>query len=386
MESSVDRLCQSASDATGLSDFGDDCFREPLEIFLCSGAEEGQLTDIGAAAMEGMALGNLVHRLKVVDWHTQHPEINQPIEKPIFLIGLPRTGTTALSHLLSVDPANRSLLSWEATDAVPPSTADWRNDPRFIAAEQAPNMLDLINPKFKTIHFDPVDMPVECATLLGQTFMSLHLATTFHVPSYMDALWDFENTKAYEFHKQILQVLQSGYGGQWQLKSPVHLIDPWALNEVYPDARFVLTHRDPVKVVASVCSLVETLAGTWTDADWRTYIQTTWPEVIARLLDNQLAFRDELEKSGRGDAFIDISYSEFVANPLPQVEQMYDALDMEFSTAARAAMVQHTEVHKKDRFGSHSYGLEEWGLSDGELRERFAPYLNRYDDFLQSGK
>jgi Sulfotransferase family len=253
----VDALCEAATAATGLDDFGDPAFRAPLELFLRSGETDGRLTAIGDAALEGMALGNLVNRLRVVDWHSQNPAAGSTaVERPIFLIGLPRTGTTALSHLLSVDPDNRSLLNWEAVDSVPPPTRDWRNDPRFLAALEAPDMLDMINPEFKTIHHDPVDMPVECAVLLGQSFMSLHLTTTFNLPSYMDALFDLDHTPAYEYHRLVLQLLQSANPGRWQLKSPVHLVDPWALAATYPDARFVLTHRDPVQIVASVCSLL----------------------------------------------------------------------------------------------------------------------------------
>ena len=231
MSTDVDALLAQASQlANGLSDFGDPSFREGLEVFLESAKTEGQLTDIGIAAAEGMALGNLVNRLNVVEWHRTHPDLaSTPVESPIFLIGLPRTGTTALSHLLSVDPGNRSLLGWEINESVPPPTTDsYRSDPRFVAAMEAPDMLGMINPEFKTIHHDPPDMPLECATVLGQHFSSLHLSTTFNLPSYMDWVCANDHTQAYEWHKAVLQVLQSECPGQWQLKSPVHLIDPFA--------------------------------------------------------------------------------------------------------------------------------------------------------------
>ncbi|MTA41826.1 MAG: sulfotransferase, partial [Actinobacteria bacterium] len=269
MTTAVDPLLAQASELTGgLADFGDGSFRDGLEIFLQSGANEGQLTEIGKAALEGMALSNLVNRLNVVEWHRTHPALaTSRIDSPIFLIGLPRTGTTALSHLLSVDPANRSLLGWEINQSVPPpTTATYRTDPRFVAAMEAPDMLGMINPEFKAIHHDPPNMPLECATVLGQHFSSLHLSTTFNLPSYMDWIRTNDHTQAYEWHRTVLQVLQSQCPGQWQLKSPVHLIDPSAIAAVYPDARFVLTHRDPVNVIASVCSLVRSLAGTFTSA------------------------------------------------------------------------------------------------------------------------
>lgn len=381
----IDRLLDAASTATGgLDDFGDPSFRVGLQRFMDSGLDEGHLTEIGAAALEGMAIGNLITRLRVLDWHASHPELRDTvIERPIFLIGLPRTGTTALSHLLSVDPANRSLLQWEVNDPVPPASRDWRNDPRFLAAMDAPNALDLLNPEFKSIHHDPMDMPVECATLLGQHFMSLHLPTTFCLPTYMTELFDTDHTAAYEYHRSVLQVMQSGWSGRWQLKSPVHLVDPWALAAVYPDARFVLTHRDPLTVIASVCSLVKSLSGTWTDHDWTDYIRTTWPEVVATLLDDQNAFRDELTAAGRGDAFVDVAYRDLVSDPIATVGSIYDALGETLTDSAVEAMTRHTAEHRKDRFGAHRYSLSDWDLDPGALTERCEPYLTRYAEFLE---
>jgi hypothetical protein len=306
------------------------------------------------------------------------------VESPIFLIGLPRTGTTALSHLLSVDPGNRSLLGWEINESVPPPRTDsYRSDPRFVAAMEAPDMLSMINPEFKAIHHDPPNMPLECATVLGQHFSSLHLSTTFNLPSYMDWVCANDHTQAYEWHKAVLQVLQSECPGQWQLKSPVHLIDPFALAEVYPDARFVLTHRDPVNVIASACNLVRVLAGTFTDVDWTAYIRETWPEIIGTLLDNQNAFRDSQIAAGRADAFVDLAYSDLVADPISTIGALYEQLGETFTPQAEQAMRAHSAEHKKDRFGSHSYSLEEWGLDRDELTERVQPYLTRYADFLE---
>lgn len=386
MTDDIDRLLSRASDQTGgLTDFGDPSFREGLEIFLTSASTEGRLTEIGLAAAEGMAIDNLVNRLQVTEWHRTHPELAETeIRSPIILIGLPRTGTTALSHLLSADPANRSLLGWEIRESVPPpTTATYRTDPRFIAAMEAPDMLGLINPEFKAIHHDPPDMPLECATVLGQHFSSLHLSTTFNLPSYMEWVRSNDHTRAYEWHRAVLQVLQSECPGQWQLKSPVHLIDPFALATVYPDARFVLTHRDPVDVIASACNLVRVLAGTFTDADWSDYIRETWPDVICSLLDNQNRFRDAQIEAGRADAFVDVAYRDLVSDPIATIGALYDDLGQTFTEEAEAAMRTHSAEHTKGRFGSHSYSLEDWGLDRDALTERVQPYLTRYADFLE---
>ncbi len=380
-----DLLAQASELSGGLTDFGDPSFRTGLDLFIDSAMGEGQLTEIGKAAAQGMAVGNLVNRLGVVEWHRTHPMLSSStIDSPIFLIGLPRTGTTALSHLLSVDPANRSLLGWEINQSVPPpTTATYRTDPRFLAAMEAPDMLGMLNPDFKSIHHDPPDMPLECATLLGQHFSSLHLPTTFNLPSYMEWIQTNDHTAAYEWHRTVLQVLQSECPGRWQLKSPVHLIDPSALAAVYPDARFVLTHRDPVNVIASVCSLVRSLSGTFTDAEWQDYIREVWPEVIATLLENQSAFRDAQTALGRSDAFVDVAYADLVRDPIGTVASIYEQLGEEFTAEAEAAMRQHSAEHTKDRFGAHTYSLEEWGLDRDALTERVQPYLTRYSEFLE---
>jgi hypothetical protein len=386
VNTNIDDLLEQASAAAGgLDDFGHPSFRDGLEVFVGSLASEGRLNEIGVAAAEGTCLGNLVNRLQVVEWHRTHSELAEStIAAPIFLIGLPRTGTTALSHLLSVDPANRSLLGWEANESVPPpTTAGYRTDPRFVAAMEAPDMLSMINPEFKAIHHDPPDMPLECAVVLGQHFTSLHLSTTFDVPSYMEWVRTADHTEAYRWHRSVLQILQSECPGRWQLKSPVHLVDPTALATVYPDARFVLTHRDPVNVVASVCSLVRSLTGTFTDADWYDYIRDTWPEVVASLLDNQNTFRDSQEAAGRGDAFVDVAYADLLDDPIATTAAIYDALGEEFTAEAEAAMSAHSAEHRQNRFGTHTYALEEWGLERVQLEDRFAPYLTRYADFLE---
>jgi hypothetical protein len=179
-------------------------------------------------------------------------------------------------------------------------------------------------------------------------------------------------------------LLQSQCPGQWQLKSPVHLIDPSSLIKVYPDARFVLTHRDPVNVIASVCSLVESLTSTFTDTDFRSYIRATWPEVVATLLDRQNAFRDAQIAAGNADAFVDVAYRDLVADPIASVAGIYEAIGQPFTAAAEAALVAHSAEHRQNRFGTHSYSLEEWGLSRPELEQRCAQYLTRYAEFLET--
>ena len=383
----ADGFEERASEATGgLTDFGHPSYREALDVFLASAGTDGALNPIGEASVEAMVVGSLTNRLRVTEWHARHPEVGvAPVASPIFLIGLPRTGTTALSHLLGADPANRSLLAWEANESVPPPTAaGYRDDPRFVAAMEAPNMLDLINPEFKAIHFDPPDMPVECATVLGQHFTSLHLATVYNVEAYRRWLFAADHTEAYRYHRQVLQVLQSQYPGQWQLKSPVHLVDPSALAAVYPDARFVLTHRDPVRVTASVLSLVRSLTGTFSDADRTAYIAEAWTDVVVTLLERQTAFRDAMEAEGRGSSFVDVAYADLVDDPVSTVATVYEQLGQRLSPEAAEAMGRHAATHTQGAHGSHRYSLDDFGVRPDALAERFADYTTRYAAHLEA--
>jgi hypothetical protein len=386
VETDIDILLSRASEASGgLTDAGDPSWREGLEVLLDSLVGDAELNGIGEAASEQTVVSHLTNRLKITDWHSRHPELaDSPVEAPIFLIGLPRTGTTALSHLLSADPANRSLLAWEAGDSTPPPTTEgYRTDPRFVAAMEAPNMMELVNPGFKAIHFDPPDMPIECAVVLAQHFTSLIYPTIYNVEGYREWLFAADHTPAYRYHRQMLQVLQSECPGQWQLKSPIHLVDPWALAATYPDARYVITHRDPVKVTASVLSLVRSLTGTFTDHDFTDYIAATWPTTIATLLERQSAFRDDLVAADRADAFVDVAYADLVADPVGTVGSIYGDLGSTLGTEAEAAMRAHAATHTQGAHGRHTYSLDDFGVDGGSLAERFDDYTTRYAEFIE---
>lgn len=372
----AEALMVAAAERTGLDDFGHPSFRTGLEVLLDSLEADGALNEIGRASADQTCAAALVNRLRVTDWCAHHPEVTAaPVEAPLFVIGLPRTGTTALSHLLAADPANRSLLGWEANDSVPPPTSDgYWDDPRFVAAREAPDMLAMINPEFKAIHHDPPDMPIECAVVLAQHFASLSLPTMFNIDGYLRWLLAADHTEAYRYHRQVLQVLQSGSPGRWQLKSPVHLVDLDALDATYPDARFVVTHRDPVPIVASVCSLVRSLTGTFSDADRTAYIAATWPSLVATLVDRQMAFRDRHDPS----AFCDLPYEQLTSDPVGAVRTVYDRFGMELTADAEASFARHAEVHRQGRHGRHQYSLDDFGLSAGEIEERFADYRSRY--------
>jgi sulfotransferase family protein len=330
-------------------------------------------------ALESQIVGNLVNRLQVVDWIGSHPEVvNERIERPLFVLGLPRTGTTLLSYLLDADPARRSLMRWEAMSAVPPpEAATFATDPRIDAARESQAMLDAINPAFKAIHYEAPDGPTECVAILSQEFKSLLWETEANVPSYGAWLLECDYASAYAYHRRELQLLQSRAPGRWALKSPGHCFGLDALIAEYPDARFVMTHRDPVVVCASVCSLVRCLSGTFTDADHGDYINRHWPDVMAEAVRRVMEFRAARHHDAEG-AFFDLAYEDLVADPVGSVRKAYAHFGDELSPAAEAAMQDYAAANPKGTHGSHRYDLDGLGLDGGALRERFSEYEQHY--------
>ena len=372
----AEQLIDTACAQTGLDDFGGDSFREGLDVLVGSLRDEAALNDIGVAALEGQITTNLANRLQVTDWLRRHPDLaDAPVERPLFVLGMPRTGTTLLSYLLDQDPANRSLLRWEALASVPPPEADaLRTDPRVDAARESQAMFDLLNPEFKAIHYEAPDGPTECVALFSQDFKSLLWETVANVPTYGKWLAATDLASAYAYHRRALQVLQSRAPGRWSLKSPAHCFDLDALVATYPDARLVMTHRDPVTVVASVCSLIRCLSGTFSDADHTAYINEHWTGVVEDAVGRVAAHR---EQHG-DDAFVDIRYDDLVADPVDAVRRIYDHFGDELGDEAVERMQRYADANPKGAHGAHRYRLEDLGLDRDALEARFADYRARF--------
>ena len=372
----VDALEAAAREQTGLDDFGSGSHREGLEVLVDSVEGEAQLSAVGVLALESQITKCLVNRLRVIDWHRTHPEVaTERAGRPLIVLGLPRTGTTLLSELLHRDPANRSLMRWEALDSVPPpNAARFASDPRVDAARADAGMLDELNPGFRAIHYEAPDGPTECVTLLAQDFKSLLWETVANIPSYGEWLLSCDQTSAYEYHHQMLQLLQSDAPGRWALKTPHHCLAIDALLAQYPDARLVMTHRDPVTVVASLCSLVRSLSGTFSDADHGDYINRHWTAVAVELMERVMRWRDTHDDS----IVVDVPYDDLVADPVAAVRSIYEHAGDELASKAESLMRRYVTEHPRGEHGRHAYALDELGLDRGELDERFAAYCDRY--------
>lgn len=385
MQIRSDALLAAACAQTGLEDFGGDTFREGLEVFCESASSEAQLNAIGAMAAPGMILACLANRLKVTDWVKRHPQVlSEKIEAPLVVVGMFRAGTTFLTYLLEKDPRHRPLLRWEAGDSAPPPTpATLATDPRIEASRVAMAMLDQINPRVRMVQSEEPDGPTECIAVLNQDFKSLLWEALANVPSYGRWLQGTDHASAYAWHHRVLQVLQSaGVRGRWSLKSPHHALHLDALTATYPDARLVLMHRDPAVLCASVCSLVTTLTGTFSDADHRRYIAEHWTD----MLDRSVAALDAFRAANPGTQIVDVHYADLVREPLATLKRVYGAFGEELDGPALAAMTAHIESHPKGRFGRHRYDLQAFGLDDGAIAERFRGYVQRYDIPLESAQ
>ena len=372
-----------ACEKTGLEDFGPGDYREGLTVLCESINNEARLNDLGEVAVRDTVVNSLANRLRVFDWIRGHPEVaGEHIDAPIVVIGMFRAGTTYLSRLLDQDPHNRALLRWEATDSVPPpSYRNFRSGPRVEAARLGNQMLQDLNPAMKAIHHEDAADPTECIAVMSQDFKSLSWEAITNVPSYSRWLLAADQRSAYEYHHSTLQVLQSGgVRGRWTLKSPHHAIALDALTAVYPDARLVLLHRDPLVLCASVCSLITTLSGTFTDADHTPYATAHWPA----MLEESVKRIDTFRAAHPEHPIVDVQYADLVDNPLRTVDDLYTACGEELDAAARDAIAAHVNAHPKDEFGTHEYGLTEFGLDASELAERFAGYIDRYGVTVES--
>jgi hypothetical protein len=366
---SVDEVEHAAVERTGLDDFGDPSFEVGLEVLLSSLAREARLTAAGEAFLYGRITGYLAQRLQVEDWYRRHPEIEDtPITAPLIGIGLPRTGSTALSALLSQDPNVRYLRKWESTQPCPPPSTVVGADPRI-----PPGKGEMIGTRYHV----PTDTqgPMECHELMALDFRS-HIFQSFaQVPSYSEWLVhhaDLRPTLAYE--RRVLKLLQWGEPARpWRLKCPSHVLWLDAVDAAFPDARFVMTHRDPTDVLLSVADLYADIIGSFTDDVDRRYIGRLNVEHWSLGMDRALRFRDD----GADDRFYDIDFRAMQAAPLREVTGLYDWLGLPAGDEFAARMQSWWTHAAKEREPSSRADAAAFGIDPDTVRPRFATYVSR---------
>ncbi len=373
-------LLRRASRHTQLRDFGDAAFREPLDVYLRSLDTEARLTALGRQIAGSDCLRLLENRLHLVDTWKRHPEIEAaPVRQPLFILGLPRTGTSILHELFGQDPANRVPSSWEAMRPwPPPERATYRTDPRIAEVDKHLAGVDRLVPGFKQMHPMAAELPQECVTLMAHDFATMIFHTQHRVPSYQAWLERADMRPIYRGHRRQLQYFQWRCPGErWVLKSPAHLWHLDAMLDEYPDARIVQTHRDPLRVAASLASLVTLLRGLASDDVDRGEVGADWAPRLARGLEHAMQVREE-RKLG-DDRVLDIQFRDFMADELGAVRRIYDHFEMELSREAEERMRAFLAANPRDKHGSHRYRVADYGLDPARERKRFAPYQSRFD-------
>ena len=367
----VEDLHASATRLTGLENFGSDEYRDGLAVLLDSYARDAGLTSLGRKLKRVFLRGALVARLlSEAAWQAHPGYAETPVERPIFVTGLPRTGTTALHRLLTADPAHQGLEMWltEAPQPRPPR-ATWAADPVFRQIQAGYEQHHIEHPEFTGVHYIAADQVEECWQLLRQSMRSIAYECLAHLPSYSSWLRGQDWTDAYRRHRRNLQLIgMPDRDRRWVLKNPSHLFALDALLRVYPDALVIQTHRAPRTAIASVCSLAEQASAGWSTTFRGEVIGRDQLELWAFGLERFTAVRARHDPA----QFCDVDYDDFVADPLGTVESTYAYFGLPLSgTAADAMRALHGQSATGGARSAHRYTLADFGLTGEEIDERF---------------
>lgn len=369
----VDDLCGEAIDKAGHDDFGsdEDNFRGALEVLLDSYRTEADFTPLGAAMTRHYLLGGLVARLLSEAARKRYPaSTDVPIERPIFVTGLPRTGTTALHRLLGADPAHQGLELWLAEYPQPrPARDKWESYPEYRRLRAYYAKAHRENPDFMGLHYIAEDVLEECWQLLRQSIHSVSYESLAHIPTYARWLQKQDWTPAYQRHRRNLQLIGlNDVGKRWVLKNPSHLFSLDAILTVYPDALIVQCHRAPETLLASMCSLAQHSTEGWSNTFVGRQIGKdvleTWSTAIERFNIARVAHNP--------GQFYDVDYFEFVADPVAVAHNVYRHFDLPLTDEAARAIAQASAEGKEGPGAPrHRYSLTDYGLTSEQVRTRF---------------
>ncbi len=380
-----DSIVRAARKKSGLEDLGEDWDSEPTREarrrLLTALEDEASLHPMGRAIMRGTLIRAVLNRLRLEDLTKRHPEIGaNPVASPVFIAGLPRTGTTLLHRLLTCEPSHRPLLSWEALNPAPfpgpakPGRLKPGRDPRMRLAEVAERALKVMAPEFFAIHPVEAHDVEEDVLLQDGSFVSPTVDATMPVPRYSAWLHGIDQIHAYRYLRRLIQLLLWQRPGTYLGKTPHHLENLDTLLAAFPGARVIHTHRDPAKVVASFCSMMA--------HGRRIFSDHVDPLAVGRQLHHKskngvtraMAAREELPAS----SFIDVQYQDLVADPMKEIRRIYDFLGLALTADTEGKMQSWRTSNPQNKHGVHHYRLEDFGLDREELRRDFAPYRARF--------
>jgi hypothetical protein len=374
----VSSLLERARAATSLEDFGEESFREGLEVLVTSAERQARLHERGRQVFEGQIVDFLSRRLEVEHWYARHPEIDeQEIIAPLIGLGLPRTGSTALSCLLAEDPAVRSLRTWEANaPCPPPETATEHTDPRIAETARRQALTDQAMPGLKAMLPISPTAPMECQNFMGYDFKSQTFQAAAVVPDYSEWLnHRADLVPTYRYVKRVLKLLQWRCPpNRWRLKNPSHMLFIDALDQVFPDARYWMSHRDITEVIPSVAELYYQVARGLSDHVDKPYLARLNEDCWELGMRRTIAFRDR----GNDHRFFDIHFAPFQKDPFPILEELYRFLGEPFTPEARARMEAWRRDMPRDKHGRFEYDPAPYAIDLAKLGDRFRFYSERF--------
>jgi Sulfotransferase family len=379
------QLIAVARRRTGLEEFGETPFRGPLERFLHACFEEADLSLIGRIATRWDVVRFLSNLLRLCDEERKTPAIlDQPISKPIFVSGLPRSGTTFLHSLLAEDPGNLVPRVWQLIHPYPSTNSTSSPDVRRHRVARQLRLFGLMAPDFRRMHPIGADSPQECSEITAHLFASLRFDSTYRIPSYRHWLDAAGHLDAYEFHKRFLRHLQhQARGGRWVLKCPDHVFALAAIRAVYPDARLVFVHRDPLAVLLSVARLTETLRRPFTRSIDKAEIGRQDADRWLAATELMIAAAQEQEFA---EPIFHVHYLDLVKNPVDTLAALYRHFGEVLTTEAAARIGRLVEAKPNGGYGPHGSRLEEYGLDARLERERYARYMAHFGIRAELGK
>ena len=375
----ADALIEQAIGLAGSDDFGDDDgWRDNLDRLLDDLIHEADLSPLGVEIAAADVIVPLRNRLQITAWRGEHPEVAQErIERPLVILGQPRTGTTILYDLLAQDPELRAPLTWEVDHPFPvPEPETYETDPRIAETQAQLEMVEQLMPGFMKFHPMSALSGQECVRITAGTLCSMIYPVQYRLPNYHRWLmYEADHAAAYRYHRKYLQHLQSGVPGQWLLKSPAHM---WQLDKLlaeYPDAILVQTHRDPLVVISSISALEAHLQKLASDgASVRRAAGQCSEETILGLERAMQMIDAGVVDQNR---MIDVRFADFMLDPLATIRSIYERLGRELTPEAERRMRTHLAENPGDGGGSR-YTWADTGLDAEELRERVRPYQERY--------
>lgn len=368
-------LLAEAREKTGLEDFGSEEFLPGLEQLLET-YDRNQFTSAARKSLRRRTRGLLISRLHIEDAWKRHPEIlDLPITRPLFLTGLPRTGTSALLNVLANDPATRELKLWEAHNPWPiENLAPGEQDPRYLQIKKYYDDMNA-NSDFKKIHYMTADSAEECIFLTNHTFQDAQYGFEVFLEPYASFYETVDRRPQYQYHADLLRLIQwQRPADRWLLKTPSHIGHLDIIAQQHPDSGMIITHRNPLEVIGSYSSMMNAVMPERSHTD---------PEELGRRVLDLLAGQMDQSMKARRDIdperIVDVQYVDFTTDTMSVVDCIYDHLSLPYPDGTRQAIADYVADHPRGKHGSHDYKLEQFGLNEQQVLDRFSSYIETYN-------